>query len=487
MNDLHDTKGRNIAPFILSGGAGTRLWPVSRAGMAKQLVPVFGDSTLLQMTVERFPDTRDFDSPTVIGRFDDRFLIREQMNEIGCDASIVVEPQRRDTFAAVLLAAEIAIRNNPGAVVAVVPSDHLIPSSNDFSHVIRRAAASVRDAGIALVGVKPTTPSTAYGYIKSGDEVSDGVNKVDTFVEKPDLGTAKRLIEDSDYLWNAGVFCFNPGWLIDEIHKLDPATSDAVAESVVGATHDLNFIVPSERFGDARALSFDHGFLEQSDAALVVRASFEWSDVGDWKSVWASTKKDDNGFAAQGDVVNLGSTDCLVHATHKMVCTVGLKNVAVIETPDAVLVLSLDCAQDIKALVCELDKQGRSEASEHVRSYRPWGWYQTMDLGDRFRVKRICVKPGAKLSLQRHHHRAEHWVVVRGTAEVTVGDKTRKLHENESVYIPIGEVHRLANPGRIDLELVEVQSGTYLEEDDIERLDDVFGRVPKAIDRIAAE
>ncbi len=487
MNQRLDKKDLRIAPFVLSGGAGTRLWPVSRTGMAKQLVPVVSEKTLLQMTVGRFPETRDFDIPTVIGRHDDRFLIRDQLVEIGCDASIVVEPRRRDTLAAVLLAAEIAIRDNPGAVVAVVPSDHLIPSSEDFSNAIRSAAASVMKAGIALIGVRPTSPSTAYGYIKSGDEVSDGVNKVQTFVEKPDLKLAKRLIENSEHLWNAGVFCFNPGWLIDELRKLYPNTVAAVSESVIEAKYDLNFIVPSERFSDARAISFDHAFLEKTDSALVFQAKLEWSDVGDWKSVWTATEKDENGFAARGDVVNLASSDCLVHATHKMVCTVGLKNVAVIETPDAVLVLSMDCAQDIKTLVGELKKHGRTEALEHVRSYRPWGWFQTMDLGDRFRVKRICVKPGAKLSLQRHHHRAEHWVMVRGTAEVTVGENSRKLHENESVYIPIGEVHRLANPGRIDLELIEVQTGAYLEEDDIERLDDVFGRGPQVIDRVAAE
>lgn len=487
MKMRDDLNGLEIAPFVLSGGVGTRLWPASRAGMAKQLVPVIGENTLLQMTVRRFPETALFSRPTVIGRFDDRFLVRDQLDEIGCNASIVVEPKRRDTFAAVILAAEIAVRQTPGAIVVVVPSDHLIPSSQDFTQAVCAAAKSVRKSGIALLGVKPTSPSTAYGYIKSGKKVGDGVYKVASFVEKPDLQSAEGLIADPDILWNAGVLCFNPTWLIQEVRRLDSKTATAIAESVADATQDLEFTVPSARFGDARSISFDHGFMEATDAALVVPAEFEWSDVGDWKSVWAASEKDENGFASRGDAVNLGSSNCLVHATHKMVCTVGLKNVAVIETPDAVLVLSLDCAQDIKQLVHELEKRGRSEVLEHARSYRPWGWYQTMDLGDRFRVKRICVKPEAKLSLQRHHHRAEHWVVVRGTAQVTVGQDTRKLHENESVYIPIGEIHRLANPGRIDLELIEVQSGTYLEEDDIERLDDIFGRAPQTLDRFAAE
>ncbi|MEM8787265.1 MAG: mannose-1-phosphate guanylyltransferase/mannose-6-phosphate isomerase [Pseudomonadota bacterium] len=466
-----------VAPFVLSGGAGTRLWPVSRAGMAKQLVPVLDAETLLQKTVARFADRGRFEPVTLIGAHADRFVLREQMQAIGADAHIVVEPERRDTLAAVVLAAAIAARRDPETVVAVVPSDHLIEGADAFADALTRACAAVQTGGIAVVGVEPTEPSTAYGYIRPGPAAGAGVHRVAHFVEKPDAPTAARLISEEGCLWNAGIFCFASGWLLDAARALEPETVAAVTRSVAEARTDLGFSIPGASFAQARAISFDHGFMEHTDQALVVPSTFNWSDVGDWKSVWAVSDKSTDGIAARGDTVDIGSRNTLVHATHRMVCTVGLENVAVIETPDAVLVLNLDRAQDVKALVKTLEADSRGEALEHLRCHRPWGWYQTMDLGARFRVKRISVKPGARLSLQRHHHRAEHWVVVHGTAEVTLGEEVRVLHENESAFIPIGSVHRLANPGKIPVELIEVQSGSYLEEDDIERLEDQFGRV----------
>lgn len=474
---------RPIAPYVLSGGAGTRLWPASRAGMAKQLVPVLGEDTLLQKTVERLETSAAFGPVTVIGAYDDRFILRDQLAAAGSAATVVVEPCRRDTLAAVLLAAEVAHRRNPGSTVAVVPSDHLIDCPRAFAEALQRAADAVAERGIAVVGVEPTEPSTAYGYIKPGADLGGGAFAVERFVEKPAPRMAETLISEEGCLWNAGVFCFNPAWLIEQVSALEPKTVAAIRQSVDEAENDLGFLVPSDAFAEAKVTSLDHGFMEHTREALVVPASFQWSDVGDWKAVWEASDKDETGVAIRGDGHAMKSKNTLIHASGRMVCTVGVENLAVVETPDAVLVLSLDAAQEVKGLVKGLTADNRREANEHLRSHRPWGWYQTVDLGNRFRVKRISVKPGAKLSLQRHHHRAEHWVVVRGTADVTVGQSVRRLHENESVYIPLGEVHRLANPGKIDLELVEVQSGTYLEEDDIERLDDAFGRVENLEER----
>ena len=297
------------------------------------------------------------------------------------------------------------------------------------------------------------------------------------------------MIGEDGCLWNAGIFCFRASWLIDEVRKIHPAVVEAVSRSVREGATDLGAFIPSDAFEAAEAISFDHGFMEHTDAAVVVPADFSWSDVGDWNAVWTASEKDKDGVASRGDVVNLRSKNTLVHATHRMVCTVGVSNIAVIETPDAVLVISLDEAQGVKELVKHLESQHRPEALEHLRSYRPWGWYQTMDLGERFRVKRICVKPGAKLSLQKHYHRSEHWTLVRGTADIIIGHEARRLHENESVYIPQGAIHRLSNPGKIPIEMVEVQTGCYLEEDDIERIEDDFGRVEPLIQphQIAAE
>ncbi len=468
---------QKIHPFVLCGGVGTRLWPLSRAGTAKQIVPVLEDETLLHKTVARIESSDFFATPTVIGSYNDRFILREQLADMGSAARIVVEPERRDTLAAVVLAAEIAATEDAEAIVAVLPADHLIDCPEIFAKTIRSAGQAISDGGIAVIGIKPFEPSDAYGYIRPAAEISDGVFKVAQFVEKPDVETAKHLIEDQLCLWNAGIFCFRAGWLIEAVRSIEPETAQAVRRSVQDGGEDLGFFVPSKSFAEARKISFDHGFMEKTSAAVVVPSDLVWSDLGDWKSVWSVADKDADGVAVIGDAITMDTRNTLIHASSRMVCTIGVDNLAVIETADAVLVVSLDSAQGVKGLVKLLEERERKEALEHLRCYRPWGWYQTTDLGERFRVKRIGVKPGAKLSLQRHHHRSEHWVVVRGTAEVTIGETVKKLHENESVYIPIGEVHRLSNPGRIPVELIEVQSGSYLEEDDIERLEDVFGRV----------
>ncbi|WP_413874721.1 mannose-1-phosphate guanylyltransferase/mannose-6-phosphate isomerase [Albidovulum sp.] len=463
-----------IIPVVLCGGTGTRLWPVSREGMAKQLLPIVGEETLLQMTLRRAAG-EGFGPPMVIGAHAVRFTIREQVEAVAPGARVVIEPARRDTMAAVALAAAIAARDDPDAVLAVMPSDHLIRETDAFRAAIRTAASAVAASGVAVIGVSPTEPATGYGYIKPAVKGGAGAVKVLRFVEKPDEAKAHRLIADG-CLWNAGIFCFRAGWLLEALAAVEPEAVRLVRDAVQAMKPDLGMLVPGDAFARVKAISFDHAFMEKTEAAVVVPAAFRWSDVGDWNAVWAASDHDAAENAVRGDAVAMEARGNLIHSEDRLVCALGVDNLAIVETTDAILVAPRDRAQEVKALVGALKAKGRPEAVEHLRNHRPWGWYQTMDLGERFRVKRIVVKPGAKLSLQKHHHRSEHWVVVRGTAEVTIGTDRRILHENESVYIPIGEVHRLANPGRIPVEIIEVQTGTYLEEDDIERIEDEFGR-----------
>lgn len=463
-----------ILPVILCGGTGTRLWPVSREGMAKQLLPILGDQTLLQMTLARVAGN-GFGTPMVIGAHAVRFTIRDQVEAVSPEARVVIEPERRDTMAAVLLAAAIAAADDPDQVLAVMPSDHLIRDASALSEAVHSAAGSVRKSGIALVGVTPTGPSTGLGYIKPGAVAKDGTSAVERFVEKPDAARAEKLIAEG-CLWNAGMFCFRAGWLIEALRKFEPEAVEHVTQAVAEMVEDLGMYVPGKSFGKVRAISFDHGFMEKTTAARVAPGRFRWSDVGDWDAVWTESEKDLAGNVIRGDGYAHEAKDNLIHSEGRLVCAVGVEGLAIIETPDAILVAPREKAQEVKGLVGALKGAERAEAVEHIRNHRPWGWYQTMDLGERFRVKRIVVKPGAKLSLQKHHHRAEHWVVVRGTAEVTRDGEVLVLHENESIYLPIGSVHRLANPGRIPVEIIEVQTGTYLEEDDIIRIEDEFGR-----------
>ena len=464
-----------IRPVILSGGTGTRLWPVSREGMAKQLLPLTDDLTMLQKTLTRVTGARGFGAPMVIGSHAVRFLLKEQVEKVAPAAMLVLEPARRDTMAAVLLAATIAAEEDPDQVLAVMPSDHMITGDEAFREAVRTASAAVAHTGIAVIGVTPREPATGYGYIRPGPDSGAGVRKVERFVEKPDAARAQALIEEG-CLWNAGIFCFRAGWLIEAMAALYPEDVSRMAEAVRRMSRDLGMFIPGDAFGEVRAISFDHAFMEKTDAAQVATASFSWSDVGDWNALWKATAHDRDGNALKGDVVTVDAQNNLIRAETRTVCAVGVSDLAIVETADAILVAPRDRAQEVKGLVDILKASGRPAATEHLRNHRPWGWYQTMDLGERFRVKRIVVKPGAKLSLQRHHHRSEHWVVVRGTAEVTVDTSVRTLHENESVYIPIGAIHRLANPGKIPVEIIEVQTGTYLEEDDIERIEDEFGR-----------
>ena len=464
-----------VVPVILSGGSGTRLWPLSRADLPKQLAPLFGEESLFQHTVRRVAGSPLYEKPVVLASADGRFLIREQLQELGIEGQIVLEPARRDTLAAIAAAAAVAHRDNPDAILLIMPSDHLITDVDAFAASAEIAANVAQAGGIVTLGVKPTHPASGYGYIAPGADGPDGSFKIARFLEKPSADAAATLI-DEGCLWNAGMFCFRAAALLDEVKRLEPSTHAAILAAVDEAQDDLGFMILGPSFEKARAISFDYAVMERTESAFVVPVDFSWSDVGDWKAFWEATDQGTDGVTTEGDVVVLDSKNSIIRSGGRLICAVGVENLAIVETPDAVLVADMRQAQKVKQLVGMLASQGRSEAAEHARVYRPWGWYQTMDIGGRFRVKRIAVKPGAKLSLQKHLHRAEHWVVVRGTAEITVGEETKILRENESIFIPMGEVHRLANPGKIGVEIIEVQTGAYLEEDDIVRIQDDFGR-----------
>jgi mannose-1-phosphate guanylyltransferase/mannose-6-phosphate isomerase len=464
-----------ITPVILCGGSGTRLWPLSRKDFAKQHVPILGGESPFQRTLRRLAAIPGADRPIVIAGAGARFMAAEQAAATGVEIDLALEPEPRDTLPAVAVAAELAARRGEGTIALVLPSDHVIPDSAAFAEAVTRAAAAAADGALVAFGLTPSQPSTAYGYIRPGAPLDGGARRIARFEEKPDAARAAALIAEG-CLWNAGMFLFRADAGLAEIRARDPETADAVAEAVAGGSDDLGALKLGPAFGRARKTSFDYGVMEKTDRAAVVEADFGWSDIGDWRELWAQSPKDAAGVAAEGDVIAIDARNAYLRSDGRLVCALGVENVAVIDTPDAVLVAALDRTQDVKRLVAELGARGRPEAAAPARVHRPWGWYQTMDLGDRFRVKRIQVAPGRKLSLQKHHHRAEHWVVVKGTAEVTRDAEVLTVRENESVYLPAGCVHRLANPGRIPVEIIEVQTGPYLEEDDIVRIEDDFGR-----------
>jgi len=470
--------GERLTPVIMCGGAGTRLWPVSRESMPKQFVPLIGDRSTFQQTLARVSEPDLFERPIVITNGDFRFIVAEQLRELGIEADIVLEPSRRDSGPAVAVAAALAMRRDPDATVLVLAADHVVHKTPEFHAACRNAAAAAALGLIATFGIRPTSPATNYGYIRPGAKLNGAATlAVEAFVEKPDAATATRYLAEN-YLWNSGNFTFRASVMLDEIERFEPEMADAARAAVAGMTSDLDFTrLAAEPFARAPKKSIDYAVMERTKLAAVVPADIGWTDIGSWDAVWAELDHDADGNATSGPTVMLGSRNSLVRAEDNILtAVVGLDNVVVIATSDAVLVVARDKAENVKALVEHLRAQNRREAVEHRRIYRPWGYYQGVDIGGRYQVKRIMVKPGARLSLQKHFHRAEHWVVVTGTAEVMVGDKTHTKHENESVYIPIGSVHRLANPGKIALELIEVQVGAYLGEDDIVRLDDVYGR-----------
>ncbi len=467
-----------MIPVIMCGGAGTRLWPVSRESMPKQFVALVDERSTFQQVLDRIIDPELFERPIVVTNSDFRFIVAEQLRECRIEADIVIEPTRCDSAMAVAVAAELARERDAQATMLVLAADHVLRKTDAFKAACREAAAAAAHGLIVTFGVNPASPATNYGYIRPGAKLNGGTAlAVEAFVEKPDAATARSYIAEK-YLWNSGNFVFRAEVMLDEIVRFEPEIAAAAKSAVQDITRDLDFLrLPAEPFGLAPKKSIDYAVMERTRRAAVIPVDLGWSDIGSWNAVWDLLKHDADGNATFGPVVFYDSRNSLGRSEETILtAVVGLDDVVVVASADAVLVTARDKAEEVKTLVEKLKAQNRQQAVAHLRIYRPWGYYQGVDSGPRYQVKRIVVKPNAKLSLQKHFHRAEHWVVVRGTAEVTIGDEIRIIHENESIYLPIGSVHRLANPGKIPLELIEVQVGSYLGEDDIVRLGDEYGR-----------
>ena len=446
--------------------------------MPKQFIPLVGDQSTFQRIVSLIADRSVFEAPIVITNRNYRFLVAEQLAELGLKGTIVLEPARRDSGPAVAAAAALAAARDPGIIVGMFAADHIYEKPQAFLERCREAARTASQGYIVSFGIKPNVPATNFGYIHPGAPIAGtDARKVEAFVEKPDAETAGRYIEEG-YLWNSGNFVFPAELMRNEVARFEPDMAAAVEEAVAGAERDLDFLVlDAESFGRATKKSIDYAVMEQTDRAAVLEADIGWSDLGTWSSALSFSARDAAGNSVRGDGVMLDCRNVHVRSTETLTAAVGLEDVIIVTTPDAVLVLNAKEADKVKALVDDLKRRNRREVIEHRRVYRPWGYYQSIDQGPRYQVKRILVRPGGRLSLQRHHHRAEHWIVVKGTAEVTRDEKVMQVHENESIYLPIGCMHRLANPGKIDLELIEVQTGSYLDEDDIVRFEDIYNRV----------
>src|SRR5512134_2754395 len=470
----------SIYPVILCGGAGSRLWPMSRQLLPKQFLPLVSDQTMLQETVARLRGLAGIQPPTVVSNSEHRFLVAEQLRAIDVTPRAqILEPVGRNTAPAVAVAALALERTDPDAVMLVLPADHLIRDVETFHVAIGKAAAAARAGFLVTFGIRPDHAATGYGYIEGGESVEghESVFHVARFVEKPDLATARKFVERGTFAWNSGMFVLGARRYLEELERHAPAMLAACRKAWEQAGTDLDFVRLEETsFAACPADSIDYAVMEKTDAAAVVPVDIGWSDVGSWATLWDVGEKDASGNVLRGDVHVQAAENCYVRAENRMGSVLGLSDAVVVETNDAVLVASRDEAQKVKDIVGKLDAAKRTEHVSHRRVYRPWGYYESIDAGDRFQVKRLMVKPGAALSLQMHHHRAEHWVVVSGTAKVTRDDEVTLVAENESTYIPIGTKHRLENPGKVPLFLIEVQSGGYLGEDDIVRFEDVYRR-----------
>ncbi|MEI9991442.1 MAG: mannose-1-phosphate guanylyltransferase/mannose-6-phosphate isomerase [Rhizomicrobium sp.] len=473
------TSSETIYPVILSGGSGTRLWPLSRTARPKQLLALSGARTMIQDTVLRavVPGAQP---PILLCSESHRFLVAEQMQAIGLSPkTIVLEPFGRNTAPAAAIAALLVAAEDPAGVILLLPSDHVVGDEEAFRAAVARATAAARQGRIVTFGIAPDGPETGYGYIQRGDAVAAGVDAVRRFTEKPDRATAQSYLASGDYLWNSGMFVFRADALLDELRRHEPGLVEACEAALASASRDLDFVrLDAAAFDKVKNISIDYAVMERTDKAAVVPCSMGWSDVGAWSSLWALRSRDENGNVLQGDVLVHEARDSFVRSEKGLTALVGVKDVVVIVTEDAVLVADKHRAQDVKAIVDQMKLADRPELNEHKVVYRPWGSYQGIDAGDGYQVKQIVVKPGGRLSLQSHAKRAEHWIVVQGTAKVTCDDKVFLLQENQSTFIPLGARHRLENPGKRPLRLIEVQSGSYLGEDDIVRYDDAYGRAP---------
>ncbi|MDN6857689.1 mannose-1-phosphate guanylyltransferase/mannose-6-phosphate isomerase [Pseudomonas sp. CAN2814] len=474
-----------MIPVILSGGSGSRLWPLSRKQYPKQFLALTGDHTLFQQTLERLV-FEGMEPPVVVSNLEHRFIVQEQLEALNLKTqSILLEPFGRNTAPAVAIAAMKLLAEGRDELLLILPADHVIDDQRAFQRALALATNAAEKGEMVLFGVPADRPETGYGYIKSGDErgLPDGVIRVERFVEKPDEARAQQFVEEGGYFWNSGMFLFRASRFLEELKKHDADIYDTCLLALERSQHDGDLInIDAATFECCPDNSIDYAVMEKTRRACVVPLAAGWNDVGSWSSIWEVHDKDADGNVTMGDVVVHDSHNCLVHGNGKLVSVVGLEDIVVVETKDAMMIAHKDRVQDVKKVVNELDAAGRSETQNHCQVYRPWGSYDSVDMGGRFQVKHISVKPGARLSLQMHHHRAEHWIVVSGTAQVTCDDKTFLLTENQSTYIPIASVHRLANPGKIPLEIIEVQSGSYLGEDDIERLEDVYGRTTENVE-----
>ncbi|KAA2285200.1 mannose-1-phosphate guanylyltransferase/mannose-6-phosphate isomerase [Arenimonas fontis] len=465
-----------LTPVILSGGSGTRLWPLSRETHPKQFQPLVGERSLLQATWQRLEGLPGLSAPIVVANEEHRFMVAEQLRQVGVTPSaLLLEPVGRNTAPAIAAAALQARAGGGDPLLLVLPSDHVIADAAGFRAAVQAALPAAAAGRLVTFGIVPTGPETGYGYIQAGQ--GEGVRPVDRFVEKPDLDTARAYLAAGGYYWNAGMFLFRASVYLDELGRHAPEMLSAVQAAFEGARRDADFLrLAREPFVACPANSIDYAVMEKTDRAAVLPMDVGWSDVGSWSALWAIADQDGEGNAHHGDVVAMGCRNTLAWGGRRLVAMLGLEDVIVVDTDDAVLVARRERVQEVKDIVARLKAEGRPQAGIHRKVYRPWGSYDSVDSGERFQVKRIVVKPGAALSLQMHHHRAEHWIVVSGTARVTCDDKVFMLSENQSTYIPLGSKHRLENPGKVPLELIEVQSGSYLGEDDIVRFEDVYGR-----------
>jgi mannose-1-phosphate guanylyltransferase/mannose-6-phosphate isomerase len=468
-----------LHPVILSGGSGSRLWPLSRQNQPKQFLTLIGDHSLFQETVLRASRLPGMQLPVTVCSEDHRFMVGEQLQEVGIgNGGILLEPMARNTAPAIALAALHVAARDEDAMMLVMPADHLIEDESAFQDAVTRAATLAGDNWLVTFGIHPDYAETGYGYIRQGEALGGDGNRIERFVEKPDQATAERYLAEGGYAWNSGMFMFKASRYLEELRQLAPAILAAVEAAYAKANPDLDFVrVDKAAFAASPDDSIDYAVMEKTTRAAVVPVTCGWSDIGSWSSLWEAATRDEDGNRHEGDVLSIDTKNSLVRASERrMIATIGVEDLVIVDTPDATLVARKDRVQDVKKIVDLIKSAGRQEHLFHRKVYRPWGNYDSIDVGERFQVKRIVVKPGAALSLQKHHKRAEHWIVVSGVAEVTCDENVFELRENQSTYIPLGSVHRLRNRGSDPVELIEVQSGHYLGEDDIVRLEDVYGR-----------